>query len=402
MGHACILVSFAFSISNHKTDAEFFFRVRRSTQRPLEVFEGRELGSHEVKKKLFLMRCSSSFISLENGPNVVFSHRHSEALQMHKWSVGERYVYTYIDGKQVYMHSFIVHVLNKQERAAGYTIDHINRDTLDNRDENLRYVDWDTQNRNKDKRSNTTSIYRGVYWGKQSSKWMAQATNTETRKLVYLGGFDNEIDAALTYDRYVSHQMNATNVLINFEHRRAEFCSGPAPLPILRKKFVGIVRRGGKYRGVINLNGKSCYTSFYFDEELAAFERDKKIVELNLKGRRLNFPERFPDYDIREIFIEIVHEDDSTVKAKVGKNGKVVKVDRETFELFKFNMWSISNGYVCVQLGRKRCLLHRLVAEACSDEEVVKHINGDLMDCTKSNLEVRSRSMSHKRAREDI
>ena len=43
-----------------------------------------------------------------------------------------------------------------------------------------------------------TSAYRGVYWGRSSKKWAAQIRIKGTA--YYLGGFDDEADAARAYD----------------------------------------------------------------------------------------------------------------------------------------------------------------------------------------------------------
>ena len=47
-----------------------------------------------------------------------------------------------------------------------------------------------------------TSRYKGVCWDKKRCKWKAQIAIHGERK--QLGRFDNEVDAALAYDKFAS------------------------------------------------------------------------------------------------------------------------------------------------------------------------------------------------------
>jgi hypothetical protein len=62
--------------------------------------------------------------------------------------------YTYIgtnnNGTQYYLHQIILGVHNTILKDTRMSVDHINRDKLDNRRDNLRLTDWSTQNSNKD------------------------------------------------------------------------------------------------------------------------------------------------------------------------------------------------------------------------------------------------------------
>lgn len=83
----------------------------------------------------------------------------------------------------------------------GQMVDHINRDTLDNRRENLRIV-TNSQNRmNIVRKTVGTSKYKGVYWSKQYKKFIAQAR--KDGKLYRLGMFDSEVEAAICYNQNV-------------------------------------------------------------------------------------------------------------------------------------------------------------------------------------------------------
>jgi hypothetical protein len=73
-------------------------------------------------------------------------------------------------------------------------IDHVNRDSLDNRIANLRDVSQSENARNRPQQANSTSGVKGVYWHKASQRWQAQiAVNG---KQIHLGLFDTLDEAA--------------------------------------------------------------------------------------------------------------------------------------------------------------------------------------------------------------
>ena len=75
-------------------------------------------------------------------------------------------------GKQrpVYMHRYILGLEWGDPRQG----DHINRNTLDNTDENLRIVTPAQQMKNQNKRRDNKSGYRGAAWNKEWRKWTAR------------------------------------------------------------------------------------------------------------------------------------------------------------------------------------------------------------------------------------
>lgn len=86
-------------------------------------------------------------------------------------------------------------ILNKYR----VTVDHINRNPLDNRKENLRVCTSSENHRNNTKtKKKTTSKYKGVSFHKTKAKWIASIRVNES--LLHLGYFLNEDDAAKAYD----------------------------------------------------------------------------------------------------------------------------------------------------------------------------------------------------------
>lgn len=76
-------------------------------------------------------------------------------------------------------------------------VDHVNRNGLDNRRENLRRASAGENARNIAKKDGT-SRFMGVCWHPAKEKWMASMSLNGRCK--YLGYFDDEEDAAHAYD----------------------------------------------------------------------------------------------------------------------------------------------------------------------------------------------------------
>ena len=77
--------------------------------------------------------------------------------------------------------------------------DHINHDGLDNRRANIRNCTLKQNNANSRSAKNASSKYKGVSWNKLRKKWAAYIK--KDYKQLYLGLFENEIEAAKAYDR---------------------------------------------------------------------------------------------------------------------------------------------------------------------------------------------------------
>jgi hypothetical protein len=87
----------------------------------------------------------------------------------------------------------------------GQCIDHINRDRLDNRRQNLRIATRSQNECNKGLISTNKSGFKGVFFDKRAQKWRAEIRIDG--KLIYLGLYKHKIKAAMiaAIARIVAH-----------------------------------------------------------------------------------------------------------------------------------------------------------------------------------------------------
>lgn len=101
------------------------------------------------------------------------------------WELGKR--------KRFFIHSTIL------PPPPGLFVDHINRNSLDNRRINLRFATRQQNNWNRKKPKNGTSRFKGVSWYKNRKLWVAKIKEDGNQKT--LGYFKDERHAAMAYDR---------------------------------------------------------------------------------------------------------------------------------------------------------------------------------------------------------
>lgn len=83
---------------------------------------------------------------------------------------------------------------------SGFQIDHVNRDTSDNRRCNLRFITTQQQRMNQNKtKSKTSSKYKGVTLEKRRGLWVAQIKIDGKR--IFLGYHNTQEEAALAYNK---------------------------------------------------------------------------------------------------------------------------------------------------------------------------------------------------------
>lgn len=116
--------------------------------------------------------------------------------------------------KKILMHREIMQPID------GFIIDHINHNGLDNRKSNLRFCTKQQNNCNILRRKKFTSKYRGVHWASYANKWRAQIT--VNKKPIYLGLFNTEEDAAISYNEAAVKYHKDFGVINNVKNKKQD------------------------------------------------------------------------------------------------------------------------------------------------------------------------------------
>lgn len=103
----------------------------------------------------------------------------------------------HIDGKRktLLLHRLVVGLRFGDPRQ----VDHINRNTLDNRRSNLRIATRSQNQHNRGKSRNNTSGFKGVSFLKNSNRWIARISIEKQNK--FLGRFMTAEEAHQAYER---------------------------------------------------------------------------------------------------------------------------------------------------------------------------------------------------------
>ena len=114
----------------------------------------------------------------------------------YRWCMARRhrvdYAVAQIDRQQHFLHVLLM------KPPKGQEVDHVDSDGLNCRRSNMRVVSHWQNMLHKRRAINKSSRYKGVYWYKDRSCWVAHITTDG--KMRFLGYFWDEEDAAIAYD----------------------------------------------------------------------------------------------------------------------------------------------------------------------------------------------------------
>ena len=138
-------------------------------------------------------------IFLNDNSSFIFDIEDLELVEKYTWHINRGYPETnlMINGKKTTkrLHQLIIKV------KEGEVVDHISGNTLDNRRINLRIATYQQNCANSYKQNRKThSKFKGVTFSKWNNKWLARISFKGKTKQI--GYFDNEIDAAISYNNH--------------------------------------------------------------------------------------------------------------------------------------------------------------------------------------------------------
>ena len=106
--------------------------------------------------------------------------------------------------KTILVHNLVAECFlnHKTDGTNKMVIDHIDKNRLNNNSSNLRIL---TNRENLSMYENKTSKYTGVHYHSKNKKWNANIWHN--KKKVFLGTFENELDAHLAYQKYLKEKV---------------------------------------------------------------------------------------------------------------------------------------------------------------------------------------------------
>ena len=178
----------------HYKQIKKFGKIKqRTTQDPNEIIIENDI----CRMKLYNKKC-------EEIAETIFDLKYKDLIEQYKWHLhsSDGYVSSaWYDENgiqhKILLHQTIVYLSGKQIKN-GEEIDHEDRNTLNNLENNLRVI-TDSQNQYNSKiRNDNISGSKGVSWNKTMKKWQAQIM--VNNKHIHLGYFSIIADASKAYN----------------------------------------------------------------------------------------------------------------------------------------------------------------------------------------------------------
>lgn len=272
-------------------------------------------------------------------------------------------------------------------------VDHINRNKMDNRRENLRICTTLLNNQNKSICKNKkSSIYRGVFYNKTEKKYKARLKYK--KNYISIGTFQNELDAVTAFDMYVVHN-NLEGIELNFPNKKEEYKNQEykSCKRVTTNKYIGVtyIKKLNKYLSRINYNKKDINILYSENEIDCAKAYDKYIVDNNIPQKKLNFPNDYPNYNKNSI-IKTKYEsiDENTIKLLINNiYNDIIKIDKDDYDKIKYFTWNCNrNGYVSANINGETKSLYRYILNITDPTIYIDHIDSDPKNNTKKNLRI--------------
>lgn len=315
-----------------------------------------------------------AFVSIEDYNNVA-KYKWSKVVQKGK-TCEQTYAIGKVDGKAITMHQFIM----GEPLKDGLVIDHKNRNGLDNQRSNLHFVSYSANAQNKPKKNDTTSKFIGVLKLKHG-KFVAKQGG------IYLGSFDDEIEAAKHYDKYVTIKYNGTGI-INFPDEPPKNLQGVKLEDLILKKKSNlpenINKRGKKYFAC-----KTYRSEKFISKNMKTLE--EAVVELkNIDAKIKKLHDKFlKEHNEKPIQRNAKNEAIIIINNKESDEIRECIVDDEYWHELTLQSWWMTgdDGYAQGHVNSKHVRMHIfLMAKKQTNIDVVDHINHNRLDNRMSNL----------------
>lgn len=263
-----------------------FYGSSKSLERAKIMLEGftKQLDEIKLKEKSdFLSRDIKrnedglAIINIYNNnqeviENVIVDDNKWHELVRYRWTKSNKYHQAKIDCNTVYMHRYIVDAKN------GDIVDHCNGNRLDNRQSNLRIVDYSINNHNK--KGYGSSKFRGVSYSKIGKNWKAEIVKDYLK--YNLGHYEKEVQAAIAVN-IKAKELYGEHASMN-EVSEKDLKDN---LPIVLKNIRSLtamkekIKPGSKYKGV-----KKTKTAWqarikykYVEQYIGTFNTEKEAAE---------------------------------------------------------------------------------------------------------------------------
>lgn len=158
-----------------------------------------KLGDYKRKWKLtsneYRIEGNTVYVTLnsKNKQTMICDLDDWKRLKEYVWLYGKSGGYAITNVTRNHKHTVIKFHQIVMGQKRGFLVDHINRNPLDNRKENLRFLTHTANLINSKTPITNKSGCKGVTWRKDSNKWRAQITLNG--KIISLGCFDLKEDA---------------------------------------------------------------------------------------------------------------------------------------------------------------------------------------------------------------
>lgn len=326
----------------------------------------------------------STTIILTTGNVAKVSPEDHERVSKYKWSERGGYANHAALGS---LHKVII-----GKRPEGipeaYVIDHVNRDKLDNRRENLRWVSTSFNIFNTNTKPGSSSKFRGVRWCIHKEKWIARFRGKSQ------GSFDNEREAAIAYAkaaiRVWPDWAPTSDLLVGPDLLSREEIEGKTnnlhkdqPIKLLP---TGVTRKNKKYRAM------------YRKEYLGTFATIEQANHVYQARAAEADAAEWQTYKNRPIPRDKDGDAIIAISGNAG-HGLSAKVPERFWHCLSFkNKWNIRCGYAAGTFEGKSTYLHAVVFRLCHPDIEVKgsidHIDpSDRLNNLESNLRDATRQL---------